>query len=47
MLGDDWLTRMDESGWRIQWPAARDTPQHAADITSATQKKKHCLGNAL
>src|SRR5262245_29469368 len=32
LLGDDWLTRMDESGWRIQRPAARATPQHAADI---------------
>jgi hypothetical protein len=30
-LDDDWLTRMDESSRRVQWPAARAT-QHAADL---------------
>src|SRR5215813_3662604 len=28
LLGDDWPTRMDVSNRRIQWPAARITPQH-------------------
>src|SRR4029453_12442211 len=23
---------MDEGGWRVDWPAARATPQHAGDI---------------
>jgi hypothetical protein len=34
LLGDDWLARMDESGRRIDRPAARvtHTPQHAGDI---------------
>ena len=32
LLGDDWLTRIDEGSRRAQWPAARVTPQHAGDI---------------
>jgi hypothetical protein len=34
MLGDDWLARMDEGGWRVEGPTARitHTPQHAVDI---------------
>jgi hypothetical protein len=32
LLGDDWLTGMNESGRRVQWPAARATPKHAGDI---------------
>jgi hypothetical protein len=33
LLGDDWLTGMDESGWCIQWPAAPvSTRYHAANI---------------
>jgi hypothetical protein len=30
LLGDDWLTGLHESGRRVQWPAARAMPQHAA-----------------
>jgi len=31
---------MNESGWRIEWPAARATPQHAADYMTLTMKRR-------
>src|SRR5512138_3815923 len=41
LLGDDWLTRMDESSRRIQWPAAtKATQYHDADIRDGCTKKK-------
>src|SRR5262245_33290647 len=41
LLGDDWLTRMDESSRRrIEWPAARVTPQHGVDIAAMASKRK-------
>src|SRR6478752_1449347 len=39
-LGDSRLTRMNESSGRVQWPAARVTPQHAADIMGRPEKMK-------
>jgi hypothetical protein len=36
LLGDDWPARMNESGRRVDWPATRVTPQHAADLTYFT-----------
>src|SRR5262245_19505016 len=33
VLGDDWLTRMDEGSRRVQWPAGPvSTRYHAVDI---------------
>jgi hypothetical protein len=34
VLGDDWLTGMNENGWRVDRPATRitDAKQHAGDI---------------
>jgi hypothetical protein len=37
LLGDDWLTGMNESGRRVEWPTARSTPQHFADIKDVPQ----------
>src|SRR5262249_38683731 len=46
LLGDDWLARMNESGRRIQWPAARitHTLQHAADIGSDPKERRAAGG---
>src|SRR4029450_8548405 len=38
LLGDDWLTRMNESGRRVHGPAARATPQHARDILQEQER---------
>src|SRR6476661_2013606 len=46
LLGDSRLTWMNEGGRRGQWPSARITPQHAADIKLAMQKRRICPRNA-
>src|SRR5262245_57902362 len=38
LLGDSRKARMNESGRRIEWPAARGTPQHAADTQALNRK---------
>src|SRR5262245_65633476 len=43
LLGDNRLTRMDERSRRVQWPAARATPQHAADL-ELNEKGRHWGG---
>src|SRR5262249_58478261 len=40
LLGDDWLTRLNESGRRVQQPAARATQHHAADIRRVHRTKR-------
>ena len=39
LFGDDWPARMNESGRRIDWSAARGvTPQHAGDILQEQER---------
>src|SRR5262245_46580549 len=46
VLSDDWLTRMDESSRRIEWPATRAMPQHAANIGKSKRTRERSMTEA-